>query len=221
MHLNPGPIAYLSVPMPHGADGTSHQIKGECFVGVTPRRFDCIHLDPGPMRVDLGGLMAHIVDGGPHRMEGECLAGVLQSNLDSLRPGTGFKVAGSTVPVTQGLVDGVFHRVRGECFDVVAQSNQGFIQPLRTDLSNDVLPSEKLQTVPSSQILNQMNLCDVRFKHRVNLAIVKQRQLKLFKTVNQPKGLLGGHFNIYSIMAKCDEMTHLVTNSNVDFFMSD
>lgn len=101
---------------------------------------------------------------------------------------------------------------------MVAQSNQGFIQPLRTDLSNaDVLPTEKLLTVSSLQILNQMS-SDVRFKYRVNPAIAKQRRLKLFRTVNharifwvidaKPKGLLGGHLNIRSIMAKCDEMKH-------------
>ncbi len=178
MHLNlRSMIADLSVPMLHADDGISHQIKGKCFVGVTQRRFDCIHcIDPGPMRDDLGDLMAHGVGGVPHRLEGECLVSVLRSDLDSLR---------------------------GECFDMVAQSNQDFIQTLRTDLSNaDVLPSEKLLTVPSSQTLNQMST-DVRFKYRVNMAIVKQRQLKLFRTGNharilwdidaKSKRLLGGH----------------------------
>ncbi len=174
--------------------------------------------------------MAHVAGGVPHRMEGECLAGMLRSDLDSLSPGIGSEAAGSTGSVAQGLVDGLFHRVRGECFDMVAQSNQDFIQTLRTDLRNaDVLPSEKLLTVPSSQILNQMS-SDVRFKYRVNPVIVKQRQFKLFRTVNharilwdidaKPKGLLGGHLNIRSIVSKCDEMKHLVTNSNLDFFMS-
>lgn len=70
---------------------------------------------------------------------------------------------------------------------MVAQSNQGFIQPLRTDLSNaDVLPTEKLLTVSSLQILNQMS-SDVRFKYRVNPAIAKQRRLKLFRTVNHAR----------------------------------
>ncbi len=31
------------------------------------------------------------------------------------------------------------------------------------------------------------------------------------------KGLLGGHLNIHSIMSKCDEMKHFLTNLNVEF----
>ncbi len=31
------------------------------------------------------------------------------------------------------------------------------------------------------------------------------------------KGLSGGHLNIHSIMSKCDEMKHFLTNLNLEF----
>ena len=58
-------------------------------------------------------------------------------------------------------------------------------------------------------------------------ASTKQRQLKFFQTVNhaqviwnphsKPKGLLGGHLNIRSLLPKIDQMRKLLMESNLDF----
>ncbi|KAK7922272.1 hypothetical protein WMY93_009174 [Mugilogobius chulae] len=63
-------------------------------------------------------------------------------------------------------------------------------------------------------------------KH-INPGIRKHRKWALFRTVNhsriiwdskaKPKGLLGGHLNVRSIIPKTDQITHLLENSNLDF----
>ena len=60
-----------------------------------------------------------------------------------------------------------------------------------------------------------------------NPAVRRQRLFKTFQTVNHAKvlwdpklklrGLFGGHFNIRSITAKSNQLTHLVSDSNLDF----
>ncbi len=61
---------------------------------------------------------------------------------------------------------------------------------------------------------------------------MKQRKLNIFQTVNnarvlwdplaKPKGLLGGHLNICSVIAKSDQIKHLLLKSNLDFlFLSE
>ncbi len=64
-------------------------------------------------------------------------------------------------------------------------------------------------------------------KGAINHAAQKQKQFKLFQTVNhaiviwdsklKPKGILGGHLNIRSITSKRDQVEHLLMNSNLDF----
>lgn len=64
-------------------------------------------------------------------------------------------------------------------------------------------------------------------RHLTNRATLKQRHLKLFKTVShaqiiwnsetKPKGILGGHINIRSILPKIDQIQNLLTDSNLDF----
>ncbi len=61
----------------------------------------------------------------------------------------------------------------------------------------------------------------------VNQGILKNKKWGFFQTVNQsrtiwdpkvkPKGLLGGHLNIRSIIAKSDQIHHLLLDSNLDF----
>ncbi len=67
----------------------------------------------------------------------------------------------------------------------------------------------------------------IRINLRINKAIIKHRKWKVFKTVNnsrliwdahsKPKGLLGGHINIRSILSKCEQVQHLLQESNLDF----
>ena len=55
----------------------------------------------------------------------------------------------------------------------------------------------------------------------------KQRQFRFFQTVNhakviwdsktKPKGIVGGHLNIRSIISKQDQVQHLLTDSNLDY----
>lgn len=55
----------------------------------------------------------------------------------------------------------------------------------------------------------------------------KQKQFRFFQTVNhakviwdtktKPKGIVGGHLNIRSIISKRDQVQHLLTNSNLDY----
>ncbi len=74
----------------------------------------------------------------------------------------------------------------------------------------------------------QQRRCHVSAKcHLVNRATMKQRQSKLFQTVNhaqiiwnsdtKPKGILGGHINIRSILSKIDQIQNLLIDSNLDF----
>ena len=61
----------------------------------------------------------------------------------------------------------------------------------------------------------------------LNQAIRRLGSHQLFKTVNhalalwdthsRPKGLFGGHLNIQSLLAKMDQIKHLVVDSNLDF----
>ncbi len=61
----------------------------------------------------------------------------------------------------------------------------------------------------------------------VNQGILKNKKWGFFQTVNQsrtiwdpkvkPKGLLGGHLNIQSIISKSDQIHHLLLDSNLDF----
>ncbi len=60
-----------------------------------------------------------------------------------------------------------------------------------------------------------------------NPVFKKQRSANLYSTLNQakviwdpqykPRGLLGGHLNIRSILLKCDQVHYLLSNSNLDF----
>lgn len=60
-----------------------------------------------------------------------------------------------------------------------------------------------------------------------NWAALKQKELKIFQTVNhaqiiwnpqtKPKGILGGHINIRSILPKIDQINRLLTDSNLDY----
>lgn len=60
-------------------------------------------------------------------------------------------------------------------------------------------------------------------------AWTKQKQTLFFQTVNhakvvwdpavKPKGILGGHLNIRSLVPKCDEIRILLSESNIDFLM--
>ena len=53
-----------------------------------------------------------------------------------------------------------------------------------------------------------------------------QQRMKLFQTVNhasvlwdaktKPKGIIGGHLNIQSIISKTEQLEHLLTDSNID-----
>lgn len=55
----------------------------------------------------------------------------------------------------------------------------------------------------------------------------KQRELEFFQTINhaqviwnyqsKPKGILGGHINIRSILPKMDQIHNLLTGSNPDY----
>ncbi len=61
----------------------------------------------------------------------------------------------------------------------------------------------------------------------LNPAIRKNRRINFFKTLNhakliwdpqsKPKGLLGGHLNIRSIVSKSNQLEHLLSHSNLDF----
>ncbi len=63
--------------------------------------------------------------------------------------------------------------------------------------------------------------------HKLNRATMKHRKYKLLKTLNhacviwdskaKPRGLLGGHLNIRSITSKCEQVQHLLYESNLDF----
>lgn len=60
-----------------------------------------------------------------------------------------------------------------------------------------------------------------------NPAVQRQRLFRTFQTVNhakvvwdpkiKPRGLFGGHLNIRSMTAKSDQVTHLLSESNLDF----
>lgn len=60
-----------------------------------------------------------------------------------------------------------------------------------------------------------------------NPAVIKQRASYLFQTVNhakviwdpklKPRGLFGGHLNARSVVSKTDQLTHLLSNSNLDY----
>ncbi|KAK0138886.1 RNA-directed DNA polymerase from mobile element jockey [Merluccius polli] len=62
---------------------------------------------------------------------------------------------------------------------------------------------------------------------RINKAILKHRNWNIFNTVNnyrlvwdprnKPSGLLGGHINIRSILSKCEQVQHLLQESNFDY----
>lgn len=59
------------------------------------------------------------------------------------------------------------------------------------------------------------------------LVVSKQRQMKLFQTVNhasvlwnpltKPKGIFGGHINIRSVMSKTEQLEHLLLGSNLHY----
>lgn len=60
-----------------------------------------------------------------------------------------------------------------------------------------------------------------------NKATFRHCKYKIFQTLNhacvtwdskaKPKDLLGGHINIRSIMPKCDQIQHLLNESNIDY----
>ena len=66
-------------------------------------------------------------------------------------------------------------------------------------------------------------------KHFTNRAVQKQRQLRLFQTVNhakiiwnsecKPKGILGGHINIRSILPKIDQIRNVLKDPMPFYFM--
>ena len=58
----------------------------------------------------------------------------------------------------------------------------------------------------------------------INKAIIKHRNWKVFKTVNnsrliwdKPKRLLCGHINIRTFISECEQVKHLLQQSNLDF----
>nr|XP_054591087.1 uncharacterized protein LOC129154844 [Nothobranchius furzeri] len=56
--------------------------------------------------------------------------------------------------------------------------------------------------------------------HLTNSATLKQRQSRLFQTVNsdtKPNGILGRHINVRSILPKIDQIQNLLMESNLDF----
>uniref|UniRef100_A0A3B3CCL8 Reverse transcriptase domain-containing protein n=1 Tax=Oryzias melastigma TaxID=30732 RepID=A0A3B3CCL8_ORYME len=64
-------------------------------------------------------------------------------------------------------------------------------------------------------------------KISIERAASKQKKIKLFQTVNhakilwepkaKPKGILGGHLNIRSVVSKTEQLEHLLTESNLDY----
>ncbi len=112
----------------------------------------------------------------------------------------------------------------------------------RPELCNSsVLDSESFGESKPSLICKQYNVLsgvkqtnklqapyeNSKTKGAINHAAQKQKQFKLFQTVNhaiviwdsklKPKGILGGHLNIRSITSKRDQVEHLLMNSNLDF----
>ena len=74
----------------------------------------------------------------------------------------------------------------------------------------------------------QQRRCHVSAKsHLANRATLKQRQSRLFQTVNhaqiiwntdtKPNGILGGNINVRSILPKIDQIQNLLMESNLDF----
>ncbi len=81
-----------------------------------------------------------------------------------------------------------------------------------------------------NSVFNVSNIVVSKLERKItglNPAIKKLRKLNFFQTVNnarvlwdpraKPKGLLGGHLNIHSIIPKSDQIKHLLAKSNLDF----
>ena len=91
--------------------------------------------------------------------------------------------------------------------------------------ATDYHPHDEL-TVTADEC--QQRRCHVSAKsHLANRATLNQRQSRLFQTVNhaqiiwnpdtKPRGILGGHINIRSILPKIDQIQNLLMESNLDF----
>jgi len=78
----------------------------------------------------------------------------------------------------------------------------------------------------SAPLESPLNMHNLKSK-AVNQGILKNKKWGFFQTVNQsrtiwdpkvkPKGLLGGHLNIRSIISKSEQIHHLLLESNLDF----
>lgn len=79
----------------------------------------------------------------------------------------------------------------------------------------------------SKQLVNSVNQIPRNRQHwGLNPAIGKHRRMNFFQTLNhskliwdpsKPKGLLGGHLNIRSVVSKGNLLEHLLSHSNLDF----
>lgn len=89
----------------------------------------------------------------------------------------------------------------------------------RYDISA-LLPSHFTKSKEMSVYKANASLCR-------NPAVRRQSLCKIFQTANhakvlldpkvKPRGLFGGHLNIRSIVAKSEQLSHLLSNSNLDF----
>lgn len=111
-------------------------------------------------------------------------------------------------------------------------------RPLRTASLNtsNTLPAKTANAMQQGSKNHHDNLTGTRVgesylvinkKQQINGAIVKHRKYKFFESLNnahvkwdlkaKPRGLLGGHLNIRSIMSKYDQVQSLLSESNLDF----